>query len=167
MSDIAFYVHMSDGEYRATGGSIIQYDQVVTNLGDGYDTASGSFTALQHGYYVFTIFFQGVSGYDSDLGIMVNDNMVCAGDAVSDSHNRGTCTAIVELEVGDVVNVKAVYGDVVLREVGEVNGFTGFLYEALWLVSFRTMIQYTSCWLSLFSSNLTLQWYHWHICCFR
>ena len=131
VNDIAFYVHLTDGEYPATEGSIIQYDQVVTNLGNGYNTASGSFTALQHGYYVFTIFFQGVTGHDSDLGILVNNSAVCVGDAVSDGSNQGTCSAIIELQVGDVVNVKAVYGDVVLSNIGNMNGFTGFLYQAL------------------------------------
>ena len=112
VNDITFYVHLQEEEYTVTEGSIILYDQVVTNLGNGYNTASGSFTALQHGYYVFTIFFQGVTGPDSDLGILVNNNAVCVGDAVSDGNNQGTCSAIVELQVGDV------YGDVVLRDNG-------------------------------------------------
>ena len=105
-NDITFYIHLSDGDYSATDGSIIQYDVVVTSLGNGYNTASGSFTALQHGYYVFTMFFQTRTGHDSDLGIMVNDNMVCRGDADWDGFNQGTCSAVVELEVRDVVNVK-------------------------------------------------------------
>ena len=131
-NDIAFYVHLPNADYPATEGSIIQYDVVVTNLGNGYNTASGSFTALQHGYYVFTIFFQTRSGDNSDLAIMVNDNMVCSGDAPSDHYNQGTCSAIVELQVGDVVNVKVVYGDAVLhRGDGIINGFSGFIYKAL------------------------------------
>ena len=73
---IAFYVHLPEEEYSATEGSIIQYDQVVTNLGNGYNTTSGSFTALQHGYYVFNIFFQTVTDSDSDLGLFVNDNLL-------------------------------------------------------------------------------------------
>ena len=129
--NIAFYVHLPEEEYTVTEGSILLYDQVVTNLGNGYNTASGSFTALQQGYYVFTIFSQGVTGHDSDLGILVNDNLVCTGDAVSDSYNQGTCSAIVELQVGDVVNVKSLHGSAVLRDTGSVNGFVGFLYQAL------------------------------------
>ena len=128
---IAFYVHLPEEEYSATEGTIIQYDQVVTNLGNGYNTASGSFTALQHGYYVFNMFFQTVTDSDSDLGILVNDNLVCIGDAVSDNWNQGTCSAIVELQVGDVGNVKVIYGNAILSHLGQVNGFTGFLYQAL------------------------------------
>ena len=128
-NDIAFYVHLPQGEYPATDGSIIQYDQVVTNLGNGYNTASGSFTALQHGYYFFTMFFQTHQEADSDLAIMVNDVPACRGDAARE-YDQGTCSVIVELQVGDVVNVKAV-GDVVLIATGNVNGFTGFLYQAL------------------------------------
>ena len=84
------------------------------------------------------MFFQGVTGHDSDLGILVNDNAVCAGDAVSDGNNQGTCSAILQLQVGDVVNVKAIYGDVFLNNIGNMNGFAGFLYQALRLLSFRT-----------------------------
>ena len=131
-NDIAFYVHMPDGNYPATDGSIIQYYQVVTNLGDGYNTASGSFTALQHGYYVFTIFFETDNEADSDPAIMVNDVPVCTGDAAR-VYDQGTCSAIVELNVGDVVNVKAIHGDVLLfgGESAKVNGFAGYIYRAL------------------------------------
>ena len=59
--------------------------------------------------------------------------MVCRGDAVGDAHNQGTCSAVVELQVGDVVNVKAVSGNVYLfgGDGGKINGFAGFLYMAL------------------------------------
>ena len=72
------------------------------------------------------MFFQTVTDSDSDLGILVNDNLVCIGDAVSDNWNQGICSAIVELQVGDVVNVKVIYGNAILSHLGKVNGFTGF-----------------------------------------
>ena len=107
----------------------------MTNLGNGYNTASGSFTALQHGYYIFTIFFQTnpTLGEATDLAIMVNDNMVCRGDGDPADYNQGVCTAIVQLQVGDVVNVKAVYGDALLNGAkdGQVSGFSGFIYHQL------------------------------------
>ena len=63
---------------------------------------------------------------------MMNDVPLCIGDAASD-YKQGTCSAIVELHVGDVVNVKAIYGNVVLYggESGKVNGFAGYIYAAL------------------------------------
>ena len=129
-NDIVFYVHLSNEEYPAIDGSIIQYDVVVTNLGNGYNTASGSFTALQHGYYVFNMFFITVSGTDSDVYLMINDNPVCVGNAPADASNQGMCTCVSELQVGDVANVKA-SGDVLLGGSGRGNGFSGYIYKAL------------------------------------
>ena len=131
-NDIAFYVHMPDGSYPLTDGSIVQYDQIVTNLGNGYNSASGSFTALQHGYYVFTMFFETDDSTPSELAILVNDVPLCVGDGAGE-FKQGTCSAIVELHVGDVVNVKAIYGDVVLYggDSGKVNGFAGYIYAPL------------------------------------
>ena len=79
------------------------------------------------------MFFQTVSSQDSDLGIMVNDNMVCRGDGVGGDYNQGTCSAVEELQVGDVVNVKATNGDVLLHDTssGNINGFMSYIYKAL------------------------------------
>ena len=58
--------------------------------------------------------------------------MLCAGDGAND-HKSGSCSAVVQLEVGDVVNVEAAAGDAVLHtgDAGRALGFSGFLYLAL------------------------------------
>ena len=78
------------------------------------------------------MFFQTVDNNDSDLAIMMNDIALCNGNAVRE-YDQGSCSTIVELQVGDVVNVKVVFGDAVLNgsESGKINGFAGFLYTAL------------------------------------
>ena len=112
--------------------SILIFDTVEVNLGNSYSTASGSFTTLVSGYYVFTLFYQSTNTIDSDLAILVNDQILCSGSGAS-NYQQGTCTAAVELQVGDVVNVKSLAGDSILYggDAGKVNGFTGYLYLPL------------------------------------
>ena len=131
---MAFYAYRSGiaEAYTVLQDSISIFDIAETNLGNGYSTSSGSFTALASGYYVFTLFFQTRGDTDSDLVITVNDEVLCAGDGAND-YKSGSCSAVVQLEVGDVVNVKAAAGDAVLHtgDAGRALGFSGFLYLAL------------------------------------
>ena len=131
---MAFYAYRSgiSEAYTVLQDSIAIFDIAETNLGNGYSTSSGSFTALASGYYVFTLFFQTRGDTDSDLAITVNDEVLCAGDGAND-YKFASCSAVVQLEVGDVVNVKAAAGDAVLHtgDAGRAAGFSGFLYLAL------------------------------------
>ena len=126
---MAFYAYRSGiGEsYTVLQDSIVIFDVAETNLGDSYSTSSGSFTVVTSGYYVFSLFLQTFGDTDSDLVITVNDSVLCAGDAVRE-YDQASCTAVVELEVGDVVNVKASDGDVNLftGDSGRSLGFSGF-----------------------------------------
>ena len=131
---MAFYAYRSGvGEaYTVLQDSIVIFDIAETNLGNGYSTSSGSFTALASGYYSFSLFFQTWGDADSDLIITLNDSILCAADAAG-GFKYAYCSAIVELEAGDVVNVKATSSDVILYlgDSGRSIGFTGFLYLAL------------------------------------
>ena len=133
-NDVAFYAYRSGiaESYTVLQDSICIFDIAETNLGNGYSTSSGSFTALASGYYVFTLFFQTRGDTDSDLVLTVNDEVLCAGDAVS-VYDQASCSAVVQLEAGDVVNVKAAAGDAVLHtgDAGRAVGFSGVLYLAL------------------------------------
>ena len=133
-NDVAFYAYRSGiaESYTVLQDSICIFDIAETNLGNGYSTSSGSFTALASGYYVFTLFFQTRGDTDSDLVLTVNDEVLCAGDAVS-VYDQASCSAVVQLEAGDVVNVKGAVGDAVLHtgDAGRAVGFSGVLYLAL------------------------------------
>ena len=120
---MAFYARLAyEEEFTVLENSILIFDDIEVNLGNGYSTASGSFTTFTAGYYVFTLFFQTNLSVDSDLAIMVNDEAVCSGSGAT-SWQQGTCTAAVELNVGDVVNVKALTHDAVLfgGSAGKIN----------------------------------------------
>ncbi len=56
---VAFSVHLlGDKVVSLSAGSIVTYDQVLLNLGNGYNKNSGSFTAPVAGTYFFTIYTQ-------------------------------------------------------------------------------------------------------------
>ena len=52
---VAFFVGLSDNMGPVTEHTDIVFDRVVTNVGTGYDPASGRFTAPVNGTYQFNI----------------------------------------------------------------------------------------------------------------
>ncbi len=144
--EVAFYAHRSDGSHSITAGSIMIFDQVVTNLGNGYSTASGSFTAFVSGYYSFTLFHQNSGDTDSNLAIMVNDISVCFSPAAY--FDQGSCTVNVELQPGDVVNVKATSSSTISSN-GKGTGFSGSLYLALQAIKVHKLVVGLCCTLIL------------------
>ncbi len=132
---VAFSVHLrGDKAVSLTGGSVVLFDQVLTNIGNGYNENSGAFTAPVAGTYFFTIYFMaGGTGKYAHLGIFVNGESKCTQYAEG-PYGVGTCSIIEELSVGDVVNVKIfypatsnLYGS--SSSYKHQHGFVGLLYK--------------------------------------
>nr|XP_034306460.1 complement C1q tumor necrosis factor-related protein 3 isoform X2 [Crassostrea gigas] len=51
---VAFHVYLKKSISSLQKNQIIKYDHVVTNIGEGYDTSTGKFTAPVDGVYSFT-----------------------------------------------------------------------------------------------------------------
>ena len=66
----------------------------------------------------------------SDFAILVNDKVVCAGHGNCE-YKQGACSYVLELYIGDVVNVKAVEGETAINGIGAARGFAGFLHMAI------------------------------------
>ena len=84
------------------------------------------------GLYTFTLFYI-MKDKNTNLGIKVNDVDACIGYA-NDAHfgNTGTCTAIVQLAAGDLVNLKVVDGrdgNGGVVHGNKYSGLSGFLLE--------------------------------------
>ena len=111
--------------------SDVVFRTITTNQGNGYNNTTGRFTAPLKGVYVFDIFYTIPASADLYFAIQVNGNTVCAAYAV-ENWDVGVCSAVVQLELGDVVNVKMTCCEGGSLWQPEYNsGFSGFLYLAL------------------------------------
>ncbi len=107
------------------------FRDVITNHGNGYDSNTGSFKAPLGGIYVFNVFYTTYLDDDNDLVMQVNRKAVCIGYA-NENYDMGVCSAVVQLDQGDVVNVKKVCCTGSRLESSRLrSGFSGFLYSAL------------------------------------
>ncbi|XP_030286579.1 complement C1q-like protein 4 [Sparus aurata] len=87
--------------------SILKFDTIITNVGEGYDNTSGVFKAPIAGVYYFTFSYQAPKNYTSGLLLMKNDSVVVKA---ADHNGRGEYltdnggnSAILELALGDKV----------------------------------------------------------------
>ena len=71
VNDVAFCVHLSQTT-SITAGSILIYDVIVTNVGNGYNVDLGSFVAPIHGLYYIELYLQTYQDVNSPLGIFLN-----------------------------------------------------------------------------------------------
>ena len=133
---VAFSVHLANTQNKEfPSGTIILYDNIVTNYGGAYNQSTGSFTAPYHGLYFFTINFMSQENKASHLAIHLNDDRLCTAYAGNGQYDVASCSIIKELNKGDVVNVKAIHIGSTLHQVNVFHrnhhGFVGFLYKSL------------------------------------
>ncbi|GFR90235.1 complement C1q-like protein 2 [Elysia marginata] len=88
----------------------IVFDAIISNVGGGYDAATGKFTAPTDGTYLFysTI----LSGYNTkvETAIIMNDKEVARiYSGAHDAHGSGSNTVALSLSSGDVVWVRLLY----------------------------------------------------------
>ncbi len=110
-------------------GGIVIYDVVVSNYGEAYNVATSTFFAPYHGLYHFDL-FQHNAGGDTRMAIFVNTNATPVCQVDGDSSEMSSCSAIVELQAGDAVNVKGTTPGQI-QGLSRSNGFTGSLYLLL------------------------------------
>ena len=143
---VAFSVHVgNENKLVLNVGSLLVYKTVLINIGNGYNKNSGAFTSPVRGIYFFMLSFmtygtEGATGRNqgTTLGIYVNDEALCtayeSGSTIPGA-GRASCSAMKELNVGDVVNVKALYRGAALHPENQgfknQNALVGFLYKAL------------------------------------
>ncbi|XP_074481296.1 complement C1q-like protein 2 [Sebastes fasciatus] len=113
----------------------LQYQRILSNIGSGYNPATGIFTAMVRGMYYFsyTMYNNNSGQPNSVVSLMMNSQkMVSTWDTVGDvGHDSATNAAVVQLEAGDSVFVK-IYANRVLYDDGNYyNTFSGFLLFTL------------------------------------
>ncbi|XP_033737312.1 complement C1q-like protein 4 [Pecten maximus] len=85
----------------------IEFDQIITNVGNGYDSRRGHFTAPVAGLYSFTSTVLLASSNNHNMHISIVKNGVIVGLMFSvTEYDKGTRTVVLSLAVGDMVWVR-------------------------------------------------------------
>ncbi|XP_062569629.1 complement C1q-like protein 4 [Saccostrea cucullata] len=113
---IAFYARMSVTEKAPGGHHILVFDNVVTNVGHGYNGVDGIFTAPKDGLYVFIWVIRLYEAQHSSQ-LMIN-NVEHGSTYLRSIHNDDQSVS------GNVV-AQVNKGDVVFVRVYPYNGYTG------------------------------------------
>ena len=86
---------------------IVEYDKVLTNIGNGYDSRHGHFTAPIKAVYLFSCSMMNIEGISKVyLEIVKNGIRVAHLYSDEDDYSMATQVVIVMLEKGDMVWVR-------------------------------------------------------------
>jgi hypothetical protein len=103
--------------HHLNGGQVIPWDVVFMNRGSGYDPNTGVFTAPIKGYYFFTYNAIRVAS-TGGLYVTLRKNQLFRGkvdrtfnDSQYSNHQFISTSCIIDLEVGDTVDVWLITGD--------------------------------------------------------
>jgi hypothetical protein len=126
VAKIAFYAvlthDLSLGQHQ-----IVEYDKVITNVGNAYDSRHGHFSSPVKGVYMMSFTLMNVDGGPMDIEMVRNGVRVAYGYSDTRGFNMGTQVAIVMLEKGDMVWVRHAPSSTEALKGNEYNTFAGTL----------------------------------------
>ena len=111
MEDTVAFTVTLDGHYYAVTDEKIQYNNVITNIGNGYITQRDEFVCPQAGAYMFNAAVVATSRSDCRLDFYKNDEKI--GRAYSKEGSitsQGSNMFFLELQEVDTVSMKAAIG---------------------------------------------------------
>lgn len=126
-TEVAFHARLKP--YVTLGSSqTVIFDQVITNIGNGYNQHTGHFTAPDDGIYFFACtFLRPHTGTQLHLQMVQNSTEISRGHAATGGGSQeGSMNAVVYMHKGDVVKVRHFPG--VGSEIihGDWSFFTGY-----------------------------------------
>ncbi|XP_056620748.1 complement C1q-like protein 3 [Triplophysa dalaica] len=123
---VAFYASMKD-EFE--NNAVLKFTDVITNLGGGYDSSTGTFTCKTPGAYYF-IFHIVKSGQSLRVDLVLNDQLVVATAIAVDVLHTDTASnsAVVQLKDGDRVYVRLNNSILSKKQLADrLSTFSGYL----------------------------------------
>ena len=123
---IAFYAvlthDVSLGQHQ-----IVEYDKVITNVGNAYDSRHGHFISPVKGVYLMSFTVMNNNGAEMYIEMVRNGVRVAYGYGDTRGYNMGTQVAIVILEKGDMSWMRHAYSTTQTLHGDAFNTFAGTL----------------------------------------
>jgi hypothetical protein len=93
--------------YTLTGiNSVVKFEDVRGNRGQGYNPSTGVFTAPRKGLYHIACLILGNNGHVVNYQLNKNDALYTAGYATKGVHTSSTISSLVEMKKGEHVFIK-------------------------------------------------------------
>jgi hypothetical protein len=112
----------------------VKYPLIITNIGNGYNPATGSFTARVSGMYYFSYtMYSGSPTTNSVVGLMKNGQMIVTtwDTAGGDINDSATNAAVLQLEAGDFVYIQLYANRNIYDDNGRYTTFSGLMLYPL------------------------------------
>ena len=84
----------------------VEYNKVITNIGNAYDSRHGHFISPVKGVYLMSFTLMNVNGGIANIEMIKNGVSIALGYGDTGGDNMGTQVAIVMLEKGDMVWIR-------------------------------------------------------------
>jgi hypothetical protein len=103
----AFFASLVKQPYTLTDiNSVVKFEDVRVNRGEGYNPSTGVFTAPRKGLYHVSCLILGNNGHDVAYQLNKNDALYTTGYSTKGVHTASTLSVIVEMKKGDRVFIK-------------------------------------------------------------
>ena len=103
----AFFASLVKDPYTITGiNSVVKFEDVKVNRGQGYDPSTGVFTAPRKGLYHVSCLILGNNGHVVHYQLNKNDAVYTKGYSTKGVYTSSTISSLVEMKKGDRVFIK-------------------------------------------------------------
>ena len=124
---VAFTAGVTSSSSTWRSGTLI-FNSIILNVGNGYNPSTGVFTSPVAGTYVFYVTAVEYLKQHLQVEIVLNSVSKVRTLSYSDAnYQTGTNMAVLNLQKGDSVWVRHIYGNGFWTESVPITTFTGFL----------------------------------------
>ena len=136
MQAVAFYAKSTTTVTKFNVGSVLKFNNAITNTGGAYNPSNGTFTSPIGGHYAFSwniVCTPAKTGNLADVFLMLNGQLQGIAQAdCRDQNGSGSDTVVLKLNKGDVVHLE-LHGSNVPRLQVYGDGYSSF---SGWLIPY-------------------------------
>ncbi|CAC5383069.1 C1QL [Mytilus coruscus] len=124
---VAFSAYRISQQKLTSPHENFKFDNVWTNIGNGYDPSTGIFTAPHQGVYHFSAVAVSVNGKTLYLKLVHNNKSTSGSWVTGLGYKTGTMDVIFNLQKGDKMSVGATGGYALYSDINKYATFSGYL----------------------------------------